>query len=99
MVENPSASASDDEERREQDFYFQHNYKIDAIIQRGTYNYEALNQEEKDLLAKDGITKESLLQKKVKDQKRHAIQHQINHERILKRDEIRDSGKYRGLDK
>ena len=99
VVENPSASASDDEERREQDFYFQHNYKIDAIIQRGTYNYEALNQEEKDLLAKDGITKESLLQKKVKDQKRHAIQHQINHERILKRDEIRDSGKYRGLDK
>jgi len=99
VVENPSASSSDDEQRREQDFYFQHTYKIDAIIQRGTYNYEALNQEEKDLLAKDGITKEWLLKKKDSDEKRHAIQHQINHERNLKRDEIRDSGKYRGLDK
>ena len=99
VVENSSASASDDEERREQDFFFQHTYKIDAIIQHGTYNYEALNQEEKDLLAKNGITKEWLLKKKVKEQKRHAIQHQINHETSLKRDEIRDSGKYRGLDK
>ena len=99
VVENSSASASDAEERKEQDFYFQHTYKIDAIIQHGTYNYEALNQEEKDLLAKEGITKEWLLKKKVKHQKRHAIQHQINHETNLKRDQIRDSGKYRGLDK
>ena len=86
-VENPSAAASDEEQIREQDFDFQHAYKIDAIIRRGTYNYEALNQEEKDLLAKDGITKEWLLEERVLDQKRDAIQHQKNSKKKSKKND------------